>query len=76
MVLANQLIYLVNIKTIRKIFSNYVCFNLKATQSADRNSNHDFLSLKDLIAIKDRLNSAFLFILGNQRCCLLPWIAA
>ena len=27
MVLTNQLIYLVNIKTIRKIFSNYVCFS-------------------------------------------------
>ena len=26
MVLTNQLIYLVNIKTIKKIFSNYVCF--------------------------------------------------
>ena len=27
MVLTNQLIYLVNVKTIRKIFSNYVCFS-------------------------------------------------
>ena len=27
MVLTNQLIYLVNIKTMRKIFSNYVCFS-------------------------------------------------
>ena len=27
MVLTNQLIYLVNLKTIRKIFSNYVCFS-------------------------------------------------
>ena len=27
MVLKNQLIYLVNVKTIRKIFSNYVCFS-------------------------------------------------
>ena len=26
MVLTNQLIYLVNVKTMRKIFSNYVCF--------------------------------------------------
>jgi hypothetical protein len=26
-VLTNQLIYLVNVKTIRKIFSNYVCFS-------------------------------------------------
>ena len=26
MVLTNQLIYLVNIKTMRRIFSNYVCF--------------------------------------------------
>ena len=25
MVLTNQLIYLVNVKTMRKIFSNYVC---------------------------------------------------
>ena len=25
--LTNQLIYLVNVKTIRKIFSNYVCFS-------------------------------------------------
>ena len=27
MVLTNQLIYLVNVKTMRKIFSNYVCFS-------------------------------------------------
>jgi hypothetical protein len=27
MVLKNQLIYLVNVKTMRKIFSNYVCFS-------------------------------------------------
>ena len=27
MVLTNQLIYLVNVKTIRQIFSNYVCFS-------------------------------------------------
>ena len=27
MVLTNQLIYLVNLKTMRKIFSNYVCFS-------------------------------------------------
>ena len=27
MVLANQLIYLVNVKTTRKIFSNYVCLS-------------------------------------------------
>ena len=27
MVLTNQLIYLVNIKTMTKIFSNYVCFS-------------------------------------------------
>ena len=27
MVLTNQLIYLVNFKTMRKIFSNYVCFS-------------------------------------------------
>ena len=27
MVLTNQLIYLVNIKTMRKIFSNYMCFS-------------------------------------------------
>ena len=27
MVLTNQLIYLVNFKTTRKIFSNYVCFS-------------------------------------------------
>ena len=27
MVLTNQLIYLVNVKTTRKIFSNYVCFS-------------------------------------------------
>ena len=27
MVLTNQLIYLVNIKTMRKIFSNYACFS-------------------------------------------------
>ena len=27
MVLTNQLIYLVNGKTMRKIFSNYVCFS-------------------------------------------------
>ena len=27
MVLMNQLIYLVNVKTKRKIFSNYVCFS-------------------------------------------------
>ena len=27
MVLTNQLIYLVNIKTMRKIFLNYVCFS-------------------------------------------------
>ena len=27
MVLTNQLIYLVNVKTIRKIISNYVCFS-------------------------------------------------
>ena len=27
MVLTNELIYLVNVKTIRKIFSNYVCFS-------------------------------------------------
>ena len=27
MVLTNQLIYLVNVKTMRKVFSNYVCFS-------------------------------------------------
>ena len=27
MILTNQLIYLVNVKTMRKIFSNYVCFS-------------------------------------------------
>ena len=27
MLLTNQLIYLVNVKTMRKIFSNYVCFS-------------------------------------------------
>ena len=27
MVLTNQLIHLVNVKTMRKIFSNYVCFS-------------------------------------------------
>ena len=27
MVLTNQLIYIVNVKTMRKIFSNYVCFS-------------------------------------------------
>ena len=27
MVLTNQLIYLVNVKTMKKIFSNYVCFS-------------------------------------------------
>ena len=27
MVLTNQLIYLVNVKAMRKIFSNYVCFS-------------------------------------------------
>ena len=27
MVLTNQLIYLENVKTMRKIFSNYVCFS-------------------------------------------------
>ena len=27
MVLTNQLIYLVNVKTMRKIFSNFVCFS-------------------------------------------------
>ena len=27
MVLTNQLIYLVNVKPMRKIFSNYVCFS-------------------------------------------------
>ena len=27
MVLTNQLIYLVDVKTMRKIFSNYVCFS-------------------------------------------------
>ena len=36
MVLTNQLIYLVNVKTIRQIFSNYVCF------SKSRNFNLPF----------------------------------
>ena len=27
MVLTNQLIYLINVKTMRKIFSNYLCFS-------------------------------------------------
>ena len=28
MVFTNQLMYLVNVKTMRKIFSNYVCFSI------------------------------------------------
>ena len=35
MVLTNQLIYLVNVKTMRKIFSNYVCFTEKATKNCE-----------------------------------------
>ena len=31
MVLTNQLIYLVNVKTMTKIFSNYVCFSKSPT---------------------------------------------
>ena len=44
--LTNQLIYLVNIKTMRKIFSNYVCFskNLNFTdptaQTAQKEKSH------------------------------------
>ena len=36
-VLTNQLIYLVNVKTMRKIFSNYVCFSKSPNFSATRN---------------------------------------
>ena len=54
-----------------------IYLNLKATQRADQNSNHAFISLKDLIAIKDRLSSAFLFIRGNRAAaaaCRLGWL--
>ena len=33
MVLINQLIYLVKVKTMRKIFSNYVCFSKSLNNS-------------------------------------------
>ena len=46
MVLTNQLIYLVNVKTIRKIFSNYVCFS--------KSSN-----FKDYIHNIQRINTLF-----------------
>ena len=35
MVLTNQLIYLKNVKTMRKIFSNYVCFSKPANQESN-----------------------------------------
>ena len=44
MVLTNQLIYLVNVKTMRKIFSNYVCFS----ESLNFTDELDWLSAMDL----------------------------
>ena len=38
-VLTNQLIYLVNVKTMRKIFSNYVCFSKKVFNEWSQSCN-------------------------------------
>ena len=52
MVLTNQLIYLVNVKTTRKIFSNYVCFS-KSPNFESKIPNHDHrISLFCLTTLK------------------------
>ena len=48
MVLTNQLIYLVNVKTIRKIFSNYVCFSKNPNFSKFHSLLSPNLSTKNL----------------------------
>ena len=51
MVLTNQLIYLVNVKTMRKIFSNYVCFSKspKFNVKAKREISSNFVAFSEYI---------------------------
>ena len=58
MVLTNQLIYLVNVKNMRKFFSNYVCFSKSPNFNWDVKDDF-FLVLTFLSLISDGLGSVF-----------------
>jgi uncharacterized membrane protein YgaE (UPF0421/DUF939 family) len=64
MALTNQLIYLVNVKTMRKIFSNYVCFaqspNFNSKEKTLKNEQNQYFTTNKL-SLKHYLLHHFLF---------------
>ena len=66
MVLTNQLIYLVNVKTMRNIFSNYVCFS--------KSPNFKIPILKVYLLYSLLVHNTLIMKLTNDSTCQAQWV--